>query len=76
MINKIKIFPIYYKESPIFRSDVYEPILADANHSDWDIDMLKDNTGDQIVDKNVHLGELTAWYWIWKNYLPQHPELE
>ncbi|MEG0142731.1 MAG: DUF4422 domain-containing protein [Akkermansia sp.] len=75
-MNRIKIFPIYYKKDIIFRTNMYEPILAGANNANWELDMLKDNTGDHISDKNPYYGELTAWYWVWKNYLPKHHKLE
>ncbi|MEG2832499.1 MAG: DUF4422 domain-containing protein [Bacilli bacterium] len=75
-MSKIKIFPIYHNKSILFQSDVYEPIQTGCSNTDLDLGILKDNTGDHISNKNTQLGELTAWYWIWKNYLPQHPELE
>tara|TARA_E500000178_G_scaffold236357_1_gene232764 strand:+ start:819 stop:1670 length:852 start_codon:yes stop_codon:yes gene_type:complete len=30
---------------------------------------LKDNTGENISEKNSYYGEYTFYYWIWKNYL-------
>ncbi|MEG2237549.1 MAG: DUF4422 domain-containing protein [Akkermansia sp.] len=75
-MSKIKIFPIYHNKSILFQSDVYEPIQTGCSNTDLELGILKDNTGDHISNKNTQLGELTAWYWIWKNYLPQHPELE
>ncbi|MDE7469298.1 MAG: DUF4422 domain-containing protein, partial [Desulfovibrionaceae bacterium] len=38
--------------------------------------ILQDSSGDSISHKNPYYGELTVWYWVWKNYLPLHQELE
>lgn len=43
----------------------YVPIVAGAHNND--LTYLKDNTGDNISNKNPYYCELTAWYWIWKN---------
>ena len=32
-------------------------------------DWMRDNTGDNISDKNTYYSEYTFHYWIWKNYL-------
>lgn len=76
MQQKLKVFVIYYKEAPIYASDIFEPIQAGCDVSTFDLGFLKDNTGENISYKNPNYGEMTAWYWVWKNYLPQHPELE
>lgn len=69
--SKVKIFVGYYKPNFIFKSEVYQPILtADV---DWNPDnkLIKDNTGDNIADKNQYYGELSGHYWVWKNFLPK-----
>jgi len=76
MSNLTKIFVLYHKQSPVFKSDIFEPIQTGCADNDLDLGMLKDNSGDNISYKNKHYGELSAWYWVWKNYLPRHPELE
>ena len=45
----------------------YIPVgLGEKNFSnDW----MRDNTGDNISDKNKYYSEYTFHYWIWKNYL-------
>jgi len=32
-------------------------------------DWIRDNTGDNISEKNKYYGEYTFHYWLWKNYL-------
>ena len=38
---------------------------ADEFSKDW----FRDNTGDNISEKNKYYGEYTFHYWLWKNYL-------
>ena len=33
----------------------------------------RDNTGENISEKNLNYGELTFWYWLWKNELNSIP---
>ncbi len=74
--NNTKIFSIYYKEAKVYNSDIITPIFAGADIYDCNLDILKDNTADNISSKNNNYGELTAWYWVWKNYLSQNPQIE
>ena len=71
----LKIFCVYFDKRPIWKSDCVEPIQAGKARTGFDLGMLADDTGDSISGENVRYGEMTAWYWVWKNYLPAHPEL-
>lgn len=67
--NKIKIFVGYYKPNFIFSNNIYQPILT--SNIDWSPDeIIKDNTGDNISEKNKNYGELSGHYWVLKNFLP------
>ncbi len=72
MNKKIKIFVSYHKKSPIIKSDVFEPIevgraLKSSENNLKDI-MIGDNEGENISEKNPRYCELTAQYYVWKNY--------
>ena len=71
----LKIFCVYFDLRPVWKSDCVEPIQAGKTRTCVDLGMLADDTGDNISGENVRYGEMTAWYWVWKNYLPTHPEL-
>ena len=73
---KIKILIAYHKKSKLFKDDILTPIhvgraIANKNGPDyqWLLDnMIGDDTGDNISNKNASYNELTALYWAWKNY--------
>ena len=71
----LKIFCVYFDRRPVWRSDCVEPIQAGKSRTGYELEMLSDESGDSISAENARYGEMTAWYWVWKNYLPQHPEL-
>jgi len=71
----IKLFCVYFDRRPVWRSDCVEPLQAGKARTGEDLGLLADDTGDNISAENVRYGEMTAWYWVWKNYLPAHPEL-
>ena len=71
----LKIFCVYFDKRPIWKSDCVEPIQAGKARTGTDLGLLADDTGDHISGENARYGEMTAWYWVWKNYLPAHPEL-
>lgn len=64
----IKIFISYHKDSEIIESDILTPIHVGAASNKVILDMLRDDTGDNISYKNDKYCELTAQYWAWKNY--------
>lgn len=74
---KLKIFVIYHKPTDkILKNEVFEPIMAgnalgnkiDSSKNANKMDYLSDDTGDNISSKNLLFNELTAIYWVWKNY--------
>lgn len=46
---------------------LYTPIQCGTSRSQKDVCKLKDNTGDNISDKNFYYSETTGTYWLWKN---------
>lgn len=65
----IKILISCHKDAKCIRSEVFEPIQVGTSlkgHARIP-DMLYDNAGDNISDKNPEYCELTAQYWAWKN---------
>ena len=74
--TKLKIFCAYHKkdkEIPIWKSDCVEPIQVGRAISKEGLGIIGDDTGDNISHKNQNYGEMTGWYWVWKNYLPKIP---
>lgn len=68
-MGKLKIFLSYHKNTPLYKSDVFEPIQVGAAINDIRLGMITDNTGDNISHLNNYYCELTAYYYILKNYI-------
>lgn len=67
-MKNIKIGIAYHKKSLIIKNDCYLPIQVGASlHPDLELGIYKDNTGDNISERNDYYCELTALYWLWKN---------
>ncbi|MFI3277251.1 MAG: DUF4422 domain-containing protein [Rikenellaceae bacterium] len=66
-MTRIKILVCTHKKSFLKSDDIYTPIHVGAEGSDLELNILKDNTGDNISAKNYCYCELTAQYWAWKN---------
>lgn len=67
---KVKIFVGYYNQNVVFKSDVYQPIMTADFEWDNKPDIIRDNTGINIADRNKHYAEMSGHYWVWKNFLP------
>ncbi len=65
----IKIFVSYHDKHKIIKSDIITPIQTGcANAPELFKGMLRDDDGENISDKNDRYNELSAQYWVWKNY--------
>ncbi|AZQ63509.1 DUF4422 domain-containing protein [Flammeovirga pectinis] len=62
------IFTVHHKEFPYIKNKLYQPIQVGAENTKIQLNFLKDNTGNNISSRNNTFAELTALYWIWKNY--------
>lgn len=68
-----KVFSVFHKEFYVPKDDFIVPIVVGNNASFFPANGLRDNTGDNISQLNPYYCELTAMYWIWKNY-DQHAD--
>lgn len=67
--NNIKIFVSYKDKHKIIKSDIITPIQTGRAIADEIFeDMIGDDTGDNISAENDYYSELSAQYWVWKNY--------
>lgn len=66
MNNFIKIFLAYHKESPLYKSDLFQPIKVGGGQLEG---AISDDTGENISELNPYYCELTGQYWVLKNYL-------
>ena len=68
-MTDVKIFISYKDRHKILKSDILTPIQTGRAISDEIFeDMIGDDTGDNISAENDIYAELTAQYWVWKNY--------
>lgn len=68
--NKVKILVACHKPDSVYKDEVYIPIhvgRAISKYKDEMSNMIGDDTGDNISEKNPYYCELTAQYWGWKN---------
>ncbi|MDO4803237.1 MAG: DUF4422 domain-containing protein [Lachnospiraceae bacterium] len=70
---KIQVIVAAHKLYPMPTDKMYLPVHVGAAISDLsdneadELGFTKDNTGDNISDKNAQYCELTGLYWAWKN---------
>ena len=60
------IYIASHKNIPLPKRMGYQPIQVGGAAEDFP-GYVRDNTGDNISEKNANFCELTALYWIWKN---------
>ena len=65
--NKIFLLCYEKKEFELLDDAAVTPLQVGASRSGLDVCPLKDNTGDNISEKNYFYIENTGIYWIWKN---------
>jgi len=65
--SKLRIFVACHKPCQVPSDDVYTPIQVGRAISSQRLDMIGDDTGDNISQKNATYCEMTAHYWVWKN---------
>ncbi|SFJ70754.1 DUF4422 domain-containing protein [Jannaschia pohangensis] len=63
----ISIYVNYFAPAKIIETDVLRPIQVGAANSDLKLDMIGDDTGDNISARNPAYCEMTGIYWAWKN---------
>ena len=69
-MQKLKIFVACHKPSDVRSDDVYTPIhvgRAMSKCKEAMADMIGDDIGNHISEKNPFYSEMTAQYWAWKN---------
>ncbi len=69
--SKVNIFVACHRPADIISNDVYVPIhvgRAISQFKDEMSEMIGDDTGDNISDKNPFFSEMTGQYWAWKNF--------
>ena len=70
MKNKV-ILVVSHKNVPIISDSLYQPIMVNGESNDF-VNYWKDNSGDNIEEKNPNYCELTALYWLWKNKISSY----
>lgn len=69
MQDKLDIFILGYKDFDLkVFNDCYKIIDGGEAIKDYPLEMLRDNTMDNISHLNGFYSELTRTYWLWKNY--------
>lgn len=58
---------VTHKKADIPKKEGYLPIIVGKDNVEID-GAVRDNTGENIANKNSNFCELTAQYWFWKNY--------
>lgn len=68
-MGKVKIFLSYHKDTPLYKSEFFQPIQVGKSLSNVDLGILGDDVGENISSLNPYYCELTAYYYVLKNYI-------
>ena len=71
-MNNYKIFCMCLHEHLLLNIKKLNYIPVGLGKNNFSTNWLRDNTGDNISEKNPYYGEYTFYYWYWKNMLHQH----
>lgn len=66
-MSEIKIAVATHKLYEMPKDNIYLPIQSGAELNSTSLDYIKDNSGENISEKNLNYCELTALFWLWKN---------
>lgn len=66
--EKINIFIPYFSIVPVYSTKVFHPIFTGEVNKKLVTEANQDSTGINIFEKSGAYGELSAYYWIWKNF--------
>ncbi len=65
--NKINILVVTHKVVKFPIEEIYFPICVGPYKNNFGANVLRDDQGENIANKNNQYSELTALYWAWKN---------
>ena len=65
--NKIELFVLTHKKFELPQNDIYVPLLSGSSSHNDDFGYLRDDSADNISEKNNYYAEMTGEYWAWKN---------
>lgn len=66
--NKINIFIPYSAIVPVYSTKIFHPIFTGEVNTKLVTEALQDSTGKNIFEKSTVYGELSLYYWVWKNF--------
>ena len=66
MKERLRIYTMTHKPFEIPKDPLYVPLQVGSALQE-DLGYLRDDTGDNISEKNRNYCELTGLYWAWKN---------
>lgn len=73
----IKIAVVTHKEYEMPKEPMYVPVMAGSVLcAEVPYIYTRDDTGDNISDRNGTFSELTALYWLWKHHAEEYPEAD